>query len=192
MFIARQAAFATETTEPVSVSPRSRTPLELVWKSRRPADPALLAMQRARPLVQRIAWSVYSRITAQIEYEDLVQIGLLAVIAAPAEFEDRGPHCREAWLRTRIRGAMLDALRQQSPLSRGCLRFRRMAAAAQDALRRETGREPAEADIAARCGMKLPHFRARSRASVMSVRPSHCAVDPGKRNGRPVSRHSVA
>ncbi len=35
-------------------------------------------------------------------------------------------------------------------------------------------------------------WRASWRASVMSVRPFHCAGEPGKRKGRPVSRQSVA
>ena len=34
--------------------------------------------------------------------------------------------------------------------------------------------------------------RASSRASVMSVSPSYCWGDPGKTNGRPVSRQIVA
>ena len=52
-------------------------------------DPRALIDQHS-PLVRRIAWHVHSRMSTAIEVEDLIQIGLVALVEAAQNFEDRG------------------------------------------------------------------------------------------------------
>lgn len=42
------------------------------------------------PIVRRIAWRVHSLMSAAIEVEDLIQTGLVALVEAAQNFEDRG------------------------------------------------------------------------------------------------------
>ena len=42
------------------------------------------------PLVRRIAWHVHGSMSSAVEVEDLIQIGLVALLEAAASFEDRG------------------------------------------------------------------------------------------------------
>src|SRR3546814_6781725 len=42
------------------------------------------------PLVRRIAWHIHGTMSSVVEVEDLIQIGLVALVEAAAAFEDRG------------------------------------------------------------------------------------------------------
>src|SRR3546814_19264422 len=42
------------------------------------------------PLVRKIAWHVHGRVSSAIEIEDLLQIGMVALVEAANGFEDRG------------------------------------------------------------------------------------------------------
>src|SRR3546814_11052328 len=64
------------------------------------------------PLVRRIAWHIHGTMSSIVEVEDLIQIGLVALVEAAAAFADRGQVTFEQYLATRVRGAMLDALRR--------------------------------------------------------------------------------
>lgn len=149
----------------------ARTPALTAWENPL-ADtraPSQTQIALYRVMVQRIAWSVYSRIATVIELEDLVQIGLLAVIATPARVENRGDQPLQAYLHTRIRGAMLDALRQLSPLPRASLKFRRDAAAARAALKLSLARDPDDAEVAAQLGLDVASFQQKTRLAVAPI-----------------------
>ena len=47
-------------------------------------------VRKHSPLVRRIAWHVHGSISGVCEVEDLIQIGLVAVVEAIHGFEDRG------------------------------------------------------------------------------------------------------
>src|SRR3546814_16865069 len=66
------------------------------------------------PLVRRIAWHIHGTMSSIVEVEDLIQIGLVALVEAAAAFEDRGQVTFEQYLATRVRGAMIDELRRQA------------------------------------------------------------------------------
>lgn len=111
------------------------------------------------PLVRRIAWHVHGSMSSVVEVEDLMQIGLVALIEAVGAFEDRGQVTFQQYLVTRVRGAMIDELRRQATLTRGAMRRRREYRDTVVALERETGHRPDDAAVAARIGVSLERLR---------------------------------
>ncbi|MDQ2764035.1 MAG: sigma-70 family RNA polymerase sigma factor, partial [Pseudomonadota bacterium] len=77
------------------------------------------------PLIRRVAWHVHGSMSSAVEVEDLIQIGLVALVEAANGFEDRGHVTFEHYLLTRVRGSMIDALRRQATLTRGAMQRRR-------------------------------------------------------------------
>lgn len=126
----------------------------------RPGAPDTAAIARKHlPLVRRIAWHVHGGMSSAIEIEDLIQIGLVALLEAVGSFEDRGQVSFEQYLHTRVRGAMIDELRRQATLTRGAMRRRRQYQETLAALTDETGNRPDEAMIAERLGVSLEKLR---------------------------------
>jgi RNA polymerase sigma factor for flagellar operon FliA len=117
-----------------------------------PATPEQLVRDNMK-LVRRIAWHVHGSVSSSIEVEDLVQIGLVALIEASVSFEDRGQVTFIQYLNTRIRGAMIDALRRQATLTRGAMKRRREYQKAERDLAVELGRKANEAELASRLGV---------------------------------------
>ena len=58
----------------------------LVTYQRQPARPApeVLARQHM-PLVRKIAWHVHGRVSSAMEVEDLIQVGMVALVEAADE-----------------------------------------------------------------------------------------------------------
>jgi len=111
------------------------------------------------PLVRRIAWHVHGSMSSVVEVEDLVQIGLVALVEAAGAFEDRGQVTFEQYLVTRVRGSMIDALRRQATLTRGAMQRRRLYQQTLAAMTTELGKAPSEAQIAARLGVAPDKMR---------------------------------
>ena len=111
------------------------------------------------PLVRRIAWHVHGAMSSAIEVEDLVQTGLVVLVEAASGFEDRGAVTFEQYLVTRVRGAMIDALRRSATLTRGAMQRRRAYHDAVKALTAETGRAPDDIQLAERLGVTLEKLR---------------------------------
>ena len=132
-------------------------PMPLVYGRAGP-DTGALARQYL-PLVRRIAWHIHGSMSSAVEVEDLIQIGLVALLEAAATFEDRGQVTFQQYLVTRVRGAMIDELRRQATLTRGAMRRRRAYAEAVTALTNETGVRPDEAAVAERLGVTPEKLR---------------------------------
>ncbi|WP_230635911.1 sigma-70 family RNA polymerase sigma factor [Sphingomonas sp. Leaf4] len=116
-------------------------------------------VRRHLPLVRRIAWHVHGHMSSMVDVEDLVQIGLVALVEAVPMFEDRGQVTFEQYLSTRLRGAMIDELRRQATISRGAMQRRRQYQKAVTGLTTELGRAPVPAEIATRLGVPLAKLR---------------------------------
>ncbi len=103
-------------------------------------------------LVRRTAWHVHSRMSAAIDVEDLIQIGLTALVEAARTFEDRGLSFAP-YAATRVRGAMIDELRREARMSRAGMVNRRILAAARARLQTEYGRQVSDREMAASLNM---------------------------------------
>lgn len=123
------------------------------------------ALARAHmPLVRRIAWHVHGRVSSAIEIEDLVQIGMIALVEAANGYEDRG-HAFATYATMRVRGAMIDHLRRHATLCRSAMTRRRELEGTRSRLASRLGRDPAEAELATEMGLAPAAFRALADAT---------------------------
>ncbi|MEY2927722.1 MAG: hypothetical protein RL367_2199 [Pseudomonadota bacterium] len=99
-------------------------------------------------LVRRVAWHVHSRMSTAIELEDLMQIGLVALVEAARTFEDRGI-AFAPYATTRVRGAMIDELRRDARICRSGMANRRKLAATRSGLEKQLCRAPSDPEMAA-------------------------------------------
>lgn len=150
--------------EPMRQAFANAQPLDgqpLTYKpKRRPGDDRDRLVREHLPLVRRIAWHVHGSMSTIVDVEDLVQVGLIALVEAAATFEDRGLVSFRHYCTTRLRGAMIDELRRQATTTRGAMKRRRQYAQAVAALTDPTGRAPEEAAVAARIGVSVERLRA--------------------------------
>ena len=134
----------------------------VTYKPSRAGDAAIRAHL---PLVRRLAWHIHGAMSTSVEVEDLVQVGLVALVEATATAQSQtGPEFRQ-YLTTRLRGAMIDELRRHATNSRGAMRRRRDLARAEAALHAELGRAPTDAECAARLGVTPDKLRTDYRTA---------------------------
>lgn len=126
---------------------------------RRPAkaSPESLARQHM-PLVRKIAWHVHGRVSSAIEVEDLIQIGMVALVEAANSFEDRG-HAFTTYATMRIRGAMIDHLRRHATICRSAMVRRRELADVRRRLEARFGRGPSDSEMAIEMNLSPADYR---------------------------------
>jgi RNA polymerase sigma factor for flagellar operon FliA len=111
-------------------------------------------------LVKKIAWHVHGRVSSAIDVEDLVQIGMVALIEAARAFEDRGQAAFATYATVRVRGAMIDQLRKGATLVRSAMRRRREWGTVKSSLEGLLGRAPTDAEMAEKLEIGLEEYRA--------------------------------
>lgn len=143
----------------MSTNPQMIQPAGLTYArpGKRPA--AELLVQKHLPMVKRIAWHVHGTMSSAVEVEDLVQVGLVALVEAAQGFEERGGVPFEHYVGTRLRGAMIDELRRHATMTRGAMKRRREHARAVSELTQQLGSAPAEALVAERLGVSVEKLR---------------------------------
>ncbi|MGQ0660654.1 sigma-70 family RNA polymerase sigma factor [Sphingosinicella sp.] len=109
-------------------------------------------------LVRKIAWHVHGRVASAIDVEDLVQIGMVALVEAANGFEDRG-HAFATYATMRIRGAMIDHLRRHATLCRSAMARRRELAEVRRRLENRLGRSADDAEMAQEMGLDAAAYR---------------------------------
>ncbi|MEM8918300.1 MAG: FliA/WhiG family RNA polymerase sigma factor [Pseudomonadota bacterium] len=114
--------------------------------------------KRHIPLVRKIAWHVHGRMSKSVELEDLIQIGMVALVEAAQNYEDRG-YGFATYASMRIRGAMIDHIRKISNICRSAMALQKQVKAAEHKLSQELGRAPSEIEIAATLNMDIETFR---------------------------------
>lgn len=131
----------------------------LTYGRKSPAPDLNALARQYLPLIRRVAWHVHGSMSSAVEVEDLIQIGLVALVEAANGFEDRGQVTFEHYLLTRVRGSMIDALRRQATLTRGAMQRRRAYNDAVKALVTEGGAKPNDDIIAERLGVTIEKLR---------------------------------
>ncbi len=114
--------------------------------------------QQYMPLVRKIAWHVHGRVSSAIEIEDLLQIGMVALVEAANSFEDRG-HGFASYAQLRVRGAMIDHLRRHATLCRSAMARRKTLQTARRELEQKFGRAPSEAEVAQHLDLDAATYR---------------------------------
>ena len=99
------------------------------------------------PLVRRIAWQVHSRVSRTSDLEDLIQVGLIALIEASRTYEERG-FAFTTYATTRIRGAMIDQQRREADVGRSAMVAARRLQQMRRILEQRLMRAPTAAEMA--------------------------------------------
>lgn len=111
------------------------------------------------PLVKRIANFMIAKLPASVEVDDLIQVGMIGLMDALSRYEEAPGAQFETYAAQRIRGAMLDELRQTDWLPRGARKSMRQIEAAVHALQQRLGRSPIEAEIASELKIPLADYQ---------------------------------
>src|SRR6478736_2856863 len=111
------------------------------------------------PQVRYIARRIHDRLPRHVPLEDLVHAGVLGLIDALQKF-DHSKHVQfGSYAKFRIRGAILDSLREMDWSPRDLRRQSRRLEEAHDKLRLELGRHPNEPELAKELGIGLPDLQ---------------------------------
>ena len=111
------------------------------------------------PLVRRLAHHMMAKLPASVQVDDLIQVGLIGLSEALTRFEASQGVQFETFATQRIRGAMIDELRENDWMSRGSRKSQKDIESALRRLEHRFGRSPSETEIAAELGMSLADYQ---------------------------------
>jgi len=122
------------------------------------ADQKKLVEQMA-PLVKRIAYHFMARLPASVHVDDLIQAGLMGLLDAAKNFDDTQGAQFETYAIQRIRGSILDELRQADWLPRNVRKNLRRIEGVMSSLEQRLGRAPREQELADELGVSLDDYQ---------------------------------
>lgn len=111
------------------------------------------------PLVKRIAYHMMARLPASVEVDDLIQVGLIGLMDAASRFDGTQGAQFESYATQRVRGAMLDELREADWLPRHVRQKSRQIEAAIHRLEQRNGKSPTDQDISAEMGIAIQQYQ---------------------------------
>jgi RNA polymerase sigma factor FliA len=111
------------------------------------------------PLVKAIAIRVHENLPVHVDLDDLVDAGILGLFDAVAKFQPEKQVAFSSYAKHRIKGAILDSLRQLDWASRDLRRRHKQIEAASRELAAALQRNPTEAELAAKMGLGLDRWR---------------------------------
>jgi len=116
-------------------------------------------IKQYQPLVRRLAHHMMAKLPASVEVDDLIQVGLIGLADALTRYEASQGVQFETFATQRIRGAMLDELRENDWMSRGSRKSQKEIETAMRKLEHRLGRTPVESEIAAELGITLSEYQ---------------------------------
>jgi RNA polymerase sigma factor for flagellar operon FliA len=111
------------------------------------------------PQVRYIARRIHERLPRHVPFEDLVHAGVVGLIDALQKFDRNKQVQFGSYAKFRIRGAILDSLREMDWSPRDLRRQARRVEEAHDKLRLDFGRNPSEPELAKELGITLPDLQ---------------------------------
>jgi RNA polymerase sigma factor for flagellar operon FliA len=111
------------------------------------------------PLVRRLAHHMMAKLPPSVQVDDLIQVGLIGLSEALTRYEATQGVQFETFATQRIRGAMIDELRENDWMSRGSRKSQKEIEGALHRLEHRLGRSPSESEIAAELGMSLADYQ---------------------------------
>jgi len=111
------------------------------------------------PLVKAIAVRVHENLPVHVDVDDLVHAGILGLFDAANKFNPDKQVVFSSYAKHRIKGAILDSLRQLDWASRDMRRRHKQVEAATRDLASELQRAPTESEVATKLGMDVDRWR---------------------------------
>jgi RNA polymerase sigma factor for flagellar operon FliA len=115
-------------------------------------------IQDYAPHVKYLAQRLACRLPASICLDDLISAGVLGLMDAIEKYDPTRGTTFKSYAEVRMRGAMLDALREWDWVPRSVRQKERMLTQAYAALERQQGRPAGDEDVAAVLGLDLDTF----------------------------------
>jgi RNA polymerase sigma factor FliA len=109
--------------------------------------------------VRYIARRIHDRLPSQVPLEDLIDAGVLGLMDAVDKFDPSKKVQLKSYAKFRIRGAILDSLREMDWSPRSLRKQARKIEEANRQLSSTLGRSPSETELAAHLGMDLHEFQ---------------------------------
>lgn len=111
------------------------------------------------PLVRRIAHHMIAKLPPNVELDDLIQVGMIGLAEALSRYESTQGVQFETFASQRIRGAMLDELRESDWMSRSSRKGQKDIEVTIRRLEQTLGRTPRESEIAEAMDMPLDEYQ---------------------------------
>lgn len=111
------------------------------------------------PLVKRLAHHMKAKLPPSVEVDDLVQAGMIGLLDAISRYEETHGAQFETYAVLRIRGAMLDELRNSDWLPRSLRQNMRKIEAAMSSLQQKLGHPPSESEVAKLLKLSLSEYQ---------------------------------
>jgi len=111
------------------------------------------------PLVRRLAHHMIAKLPANVELDDLIQVGMIGLSEALTRYEVAQGVQFETFATQRIRGAMIDELREGDWMSRGSRKSQKDIERAVQRAEQKLGRVAKESEIAEELGMSLTDYQ---------------------------------
>lgn len=116
-------------------------------------------IRQYQPLVRKLAHHMMAKLPASVEVDDLIQVGLIGLSEALSRYEAAQGVQFETFATQRIRGAMLDELRENDWMSRGSRKSQKDIEVAMRKLEHRLGRTPLESEIALEMKLSLEDYQ---------------------------------
>lgn len=110
-------------------------------------------------MVKRVALHLKARIPPFMELDELMQVGMIGLLEAARAFDPTKGIEFESFALSRVRGAILDEVRQLSYLPRSAVAFNKSENEAINFLASELGRTPTQSELAEHMGDDLEEFQ---------------------------------
>jgi RNA polymerase sigma factor for flagellar operon FliA len=111
------------------------------------------------PLVKAIAIRVHENLPVHVDLDDLVHAGVLGLFDAAGKFNPEKQVAFSSYAKHRIKGAILDSLRQLDWASRDLRRRHKQVEAATRELAATLQRTPTESEVAQKLGIEVERWR---------------------------------
>jgi RNA polymerase sigma factor for flagellar operon FliA len=111
------------------------------------------------PLVKRLAHHMKAKLPPSVEVDDLIQAGMIGLLDAISRYEETHGAQFETYAVLRIRGAMLDELRNSDWLPRSMRQNMRKIEAAMSSLQQKLGHPPTESEVAKSLKLSLADYQ---------------------------------
>ena len=110
-------------------------------------------------LVKRLAYQLAARLPSSVQVDDLIQAGMMGLLDALQGYDDQQGAQFETYATQRIRGAMLDELRDADWAPRSVRKQARDIERAIHQLQQSLGQSPSEQQIAETMGVPLAEYQ---------------------------------
>ena len=115
------------------------------------------------PVVQIIARRMAKRLPDTVDVEELISVGMLGLIDAVDRYDSSRGVPLKAYAEIRVKGAMLDVLRQNDWVPRSVRRKNQRIERTRQDLAQRLGRPPSRKEMAAKLGLTIDTFDRLSR-----------------------------